>query len=102
MSARSSPVSHLRATAGARPLEARGRRAPRRRPSAGLDRRRVRRLLPRVGRRPPRAAAAPRPRRPRPPPRRAPTLLVATGPAVGLGDEHVTRLEAFARTLRRG
>jgi Swiss Army Knife RNA repair-like protein len=34
--------------------------------------------------------------------RRAPTLLVATDPALGIGDEHVARLEAFARTLRRG
>jgi hypothetical protein len=34
--------------------------------------------------------------------RRAPTLLVATDPAVGLGGDHVTRLEAFARTWRRG
>jgi hypothetical protein len=34
--------------------------------------------------------------------RRAPTLLVATDPAAGLGDEHVVRLEAFARTLHSG
>src|SRR3954468_19093898 len=58
MSARSSPVSHLPTAASERPLEARGGRAPRRRTAAGLDRRRVRRLLPRVGRRPPRADAA--------------------------------------------
>jgi hypothetical protein len=31
-----------------------------------------------------------------------PTLLVATDPAVGLGDEHVACLEAFALTLRTG
>ena len=34
--------------------------------------------------------------------RRAPTLLVATEPAVGLAADHVARLEAWARTLRRG
>jgi hypothetical protein len=34
--------------------------------------------------------------------RRAPTLLVATEPAFGLGDDHVARLESFARTLRPG
>ena len=34
--------------------------------------------------------------------RAAPTLLVATEPAIGLGDEHVSRLLAWARTLRRG
>jgi hypothetical protein len=34
--------------------------------------------------------------------RRAPTLLVATDPAIGLGEDHVARLEAFARTLRTG
>ena len=34
--------------------------------------------------------------------RRAPTLLVATEPAFGLGDAHVARLESFARTLRPG
>jgi hypothetical protein len=31
--------------------------------------------------------------------RMAPTLLVATDPAVGLGDEHTARLERFARDL---
>jgi HAD domain in Swiss Army Knife RNA repair proteins len=34
--------------------------------------------------------------------RRAPTLLVATEPAVGLGGDDVARLEAFAGTLRAG
>lgn len=34
--------------------------------------------------------------------RRAPTLLVATDPAVGLADEHVARLAAWADTLRTG
>ena len=34
--------------------------------------------------------------------RDAPTLLVATDPAVGLGDAEVARLLAWARTLRRG
>jgi hypothetical protein len=34
--------------------------------------------------------------------RDAPTLLVATEPAVGLADAHVDRLLAWARTLRQG
>jgi hypothetical protein len=34
--------------------------------------------------------------------RPAPTLLVATDPAVGLDESHVAALEAFARTLRTG
>jgi hypothetical protein len=31
--------------------------------------------------------------------RTAPTLLVATDPAIGLADEHAARLERFARDL---
>jgi hypothetical protein len=34
--------------------------------------------------------------------RTAPTLLVATDPAVGLAGEHVARLEGFARDFARG
>jgi hypothetical protein len=34
--------------------------------------------------------------------RRAPTLLVATDPAVGLDDGHVARLEVWARAVRPG